>query len=300
MYGFAALRFSTALAVLLLAATVTESTLISVVICLSFGHIILALYYSWSRVTRIYAERKEIGWPILAVLVAVLVTMIFDWPSILFYFWLHHTFNEYYFQNKHLPFAQKTPLLITGRYVLETAIYFSIARQDFWNLLQVNFSEVWLTSSFFLAVLFFAWTCFRTRKEVPSSEIKGLWSVAAVGIAFSLFSLFIYPGTQDHIILYHFTLWSLYPIGKMRKMGGRAVRNYVFQTIVLTAIIVPFTPLMFNIGKFTNEQLSFLIRMMGFFHISTSYALSEYHPQFIRNLFKIRQPNPTVPLAKAV
>lgn len=257
------------------------SSLVSILFALTISHNTLAFVYSKSQRKYLAENWRSHFTPLLILGVLISVMMAYDAPAIHFLFAIHHVFNEVFLVQRRLPGVPKA--LQISRIILATFVFYSATRDTATYLpeFHVYFWQLTVIASgvLFMGVLFWK------RKELPKGWITKEIFFEGSSFAVGLWCAFNQSGTLDHVLLYHFLLWSVYPLQKLWQNGLRPTFNYVFWTLFLFGIALPFTPLSYNWGGLNLDELSHITRITAYFHFCSSFALSQAHPMWIRRWF---------------
>ena len=260
----------------------TEYRLFSTVLILvSFSHYLMFFYYSRKKLYEYFF--KEFSFKPLSVLFILFVSFFaayYDQPHIVFFFWLHHVWNETYLN---LSVNEKLPNhYLSSKFLFESLLYLAIV-----NGFVKDYFHVDISSMTYLGLIFTSVTIMFVSSYLVFERKRFLNDVAfsLFGILFALFSIFGSGGTIDHILLYHFLYWMIYPL-TFKHMDKNL--SYILLTLLSVLIFVPFTPV-FPVDLVTENEANRLIRIFGYIHILFSLGVSYYHPEFIRNIFMKEQ-----------
>lgn len=252
-----------------------ESSFLWCAYSVGFAHYMLALYYA--RAPLRAATRAG---PQLLSLAGLGVLSLFLYQidfSLVVYFGLHHALNEAYGRGR----TADAPRLAAAAAVFQGVAYATVLRSvpQF-----AGIDEIWFWAALAVAALWFAGELQGVRSPTRAQRI----AVAAPEIATALLvvvSLVVRP-TFVQFVLYHFLLWMLLPVDRLRARGEDAVRRYAVLSIVVTGLCFLVSPigvpaLRLPIWLF-NEQFLF----WSYAHITLSFALSDAHPAWLVRLLR--------------
>lgn len=260
----------------------------SILITISFSHYFMSLYYSRRRITEIYSNLPHNQLKLLLLLAFAFGAAIYDQPNMVFVFWLHHVWNEVYIMDEkvHLPDSAFRNGMLWRRFLFESAVYFSVARNSLNYWAHIPISAFWL--SVILVLTFINYVAFTwSNKQLLRSTKTADFLFSSLGLVFGIISLESIGGTVDHPLFYHFIFWTMYPFSSFLKNRGSAQKRYILETMISILIFLPITP-MIALGDFSDDTLNRWVRISGYIHIVTSLALSRYHPRFIQKIFSIQ------------
>jgi hypothetical protein len=249
---------------------------------IAFVHYGLALYYSRRRILAVAQNTSSLV-PALLVLSGggVLYASQF---SLLVYFGVHHIFNEVYLLDRKFPVTegeQRRGLRIAAVF-LNAAIYATLLR---------HYSELaWIEPAFLLGSLFLFYGLFFYRLNLlrPVLGVKGMIDSSvfeAFGLVLVLSSFFV-RFDLNHIVLYHFIFWSLYPIEKFKKLGDGALWRYAAISVVMVTGFVLFSPVGAAGGTVSENLYYQQFIFWSYAHITLSFVLSDAHPAWITRWFR--------------
>lgn len=287
----------------------SQKTWISIVYGFGFAHYVMAMIYSKGQLADTVKQPYALV-PSFSIVVLG-AALYFGQVSLLFYFSLHHAFNEAFILNAGLPRDNSDVKAFRGSAVLvHLFLYFLILRR------QASFSFTPSNPLYSLAlglysgnryllpylaigglaisyVIFFYYLSrirslmnLRTLIENCGFELLGLIVLAAsIQVRFSYL----------HIVLYHFVFWSLFPLPKMWTLGRADLVRYLGLTIVCTAAFLLLSPIGLFPSRYATSMFQQQFMLWSYIHITSSFLLSNAHPEWIVNLFR---PKAAVP-AKA-
>lgn len=269
---------------------------------LGFAHYLLALVYAKRQFLEV-AHQANLFVPLCSVLVLGVGLYVSN-VSLLFYFVLHHAFNEIYVLNQTTPVQNEAVRKLRGSAVLlHVLLYLFLLRHVIvpdvgelnpahLALLQRLGRRGWMNPQLLFAGLAVAYVAFfyylyrirsfvdvRIRLDNCAVELFGL---VAVVVSFYVQFAFL------HLVFYHFAFWALFPAAKMYTQAPRRLLAYIGLTTVSLAGFLLLSP----IGMFSSQlhpttfQKYFVF--FSYLHITASFVLSNAHPQWIVDLFRPR------------
>ncbi|QXP85938.1 hypothetical protein ABZN20_16760 [Methylococcus sp. ANG] len=249
---------------------------------IAFVHYGLALYYSRHRILAVAKDASSLA-PALAVLSGGLALYASQF-SLLVYFGVHHVFNEVYLLDRKFPVTegeQRRGLRVAA-VLLNAAIYAALLR---------HYSELaWIGPAFLFGGLFFFYGLFfyRLNQMRPVLGVKGMIDSSifeVFGLLLVLSSFFV-RFDLNHIVLYHFIFWSLYPIEKFKRLGDGALWRYAAMSVVMVAGFILFSPAGVAGGAVSESLYYQQFIFWSYAHITLSFVLSDAHPAWITRWFR--------------
>jgi hypothetical protein len=261
-------------------------TWLALVYSLGFAHYLLSLIYAKRQFTEL-AQQPNLFVPVFSVVILGAGLYLSNF-SLLFYFVLHHSFNEVYVLNHTTPIDNEDVRKFRGSAVLLHALlYFFLLRNAVASDLRW-----WVNPQLLLAGLAVAYVAFfyylyrlnpfldlRTRIENCSFELLGL---AAVAVSFYVQFAFL------HLVFSHFVFWAVFPASKMYTQDPGKLLSYIGLTTLFLALFLLLSP----VGVFSSQlspgifQKYFIV--WSYIHITASFVLSNAHPPWIVDLFRPR------------
>jgi hypothetical protein len=296
------LRVASILATLLVVAySPTQKILLNIVYSLALAHYVLAFVYSRRQITD--AFRQPYGLVPLLSIVFLGAGLYAGQFSLLFFFGLHHAFNEAFIMRATLSADDPDVKSLRGSAVLvHFLLYlFILRRQAGFTLGSSNPFYTFVTgygavSKYLPFILLvgalvasygvFFYYLYRLRRLLTARtliencglEILGLVVAAA---SFTVFFSYLY------FVLYHVVFWSLFPLPKISAAGKAQLGWYLGLSAACVAAFVVISP----IGPvFTSRYAAYLFQkqfiLWTYIHITSSFLLSNAHPEWIVNLFR--------------
>ncbi|HEY1373569.1 MAG TPA: hypothetical protein VGH50_13955 [Candidatus Binatia bacterium] len=270
------------------------------VYAVTFAHFAVSLIYSRRQVAQ--AFKQPYGLVPLLSIALITVGLYFGQVSLLYYFALHHAFNEAFILSGTLPSENDDVKAFRGSAVLvHLFLYFFILRGQAGFTLS-PWSPIYplvagrtggnryllsylLAGGFAASYAVFFFYLYRIRRfldrrtliENCGGEIVGLFiAVVSLSVTFSYL----------HVVLYHVISWTFYPIPKLWAQGARQLGAYLGLTILSLAGFLLVSPL----GLFSSRYAVMIFQkqfiMWTYIHITASFVLSNAHPDWIVNLFR--------------
>ncbi len=259
-----------------LAASVSYGTLVSVVFAFAVSHILLAVPYSGRQLRALAGNPGKFGIPAALLLGMAAASILLDRPAMFLVFGFHHVCNETFFAQQR--FSQRSGLLALARAVLHASVYASVARSELVPI-GLALSLPLLGGVTVAAFAAFAACLWVNRNENSSTD----FAYELLGPAAVVASLYAGSATLDHLLTYHFIFWAAFPVRTLSAKGG--LGTYVAASAGLFGVALLFTPLTLHWGSLDEAGLSRVTRVLGYFHIYSSIALSRAHPAVLRRWF---------------
>ncbi len=252
---------------------------------ISFGltHYLLSFYYAASRMRGLVAS-PALALPLVSLGLLLTVVYFLKFPLEI-YFGIHHACNEGYLRRYHRQ-AKDTPdpQLPALSTLFHLAAYLCILRHDAY-VSQVPEAWLWL----FLAVsglLYARQVSIGNQQQQGLARLKGTsveWlMLAAVGVSLLVEITFL------QMVMYHFVLWTIVPIPMLRAAGTHKLVEYALLSVATLSLFVVLTISQLGASVVPFSALFSQFYFWSYVHITTSFALSAAHPDWIVQLF--RQP----------
>ncbi len=265
---------------------VTQTSLeifVSLIFILSVSHTLLAIYHSRNRAHAVAEKGAAQSWAFAALIGASAVCIYFDSPTMYYLILFHHVLNETFTSSENDAFRSKT---FQGLFILfEIALFVSCSPDEFNQLffyLPLRLKLAFLVVGFVLLALN------SSRLHSDKNFKPAFFAFIGFGFIGGLFSLTVQPLNIDFLIFYHFLFWLSYPALKGFSLTKKMQWHYVVQTSVLAALALPLTLLVKTPISLNVDQMSHVTRILAYFHIFSTLALSASNPKFIRNFFGSR------------
>ncbi|MBI3248950.1 MAG: hypothetical protein HYZ50_20810 [Deltaproteobacteria bacterium] len=263
---------------------------------LGLAHYLASLIYARKQVVE-FARQPDLFVPLFSILMIGAGVYLSRFP-LLIYFAFHHAFNTAYMLNRTLPADNPNVRAFRGCVVLlHLFLYFFLLRAGaaleigrsnpfaFLALQRSSLPATALLAGLTICYGGFFYYLYRLRSvltrqtliENCSLELLGLGAVAA-----SFYLNFSFMA----VVFYHFVFWALFPLLKMYELGVGKLASYVGVTVLSLAVFLLLSP----IGMFSFLFPPLLFRqqfyLWSYLHITTSFVLSNAHPQWIVQLFR--------------
>lgn len=256
---------------------------VSLVIGFGFAHYLLSFYYARAGIRAAVTQLPMLV-P-LASLCALLVVVYFLGFPLEIYFGIHHACNEGYLRRNNSQGQGSDPeQLKAARTLLHLAAYLCILRFD---PMVSQLPAAFLWSFLVIAAVIYLVAFLAARAVAPPGRAgllgeSGVELVALLMVGVS----FLTQITFLQVVMYHFVLWTIAPIPAIRERGMNQLAEYVLLTAgsLLFFIALIMSQLFSSYLSLSFFYSQFII--WSYIHITTSFALSSSHPQWIVNLFR--------------
>ncbi len=258
---------------------------VNLVFCLILSHYFLSFVASRKIAFEKARQWKQIGAASGILFIGMASLIIFDWPIMVFVFGAHHVFNEVYIQQRGMTESSVPTHLRALSVLLEALIYLAATRSDVEALLDVQVD----TYAYILPIALVSGTTLLVsiRAGRDNIHIRQNLLYLALGLAGTALSFWTDVSGFDYLLLYHYVWWFFFPLKKMvAEKSVQKISLYLAWNLVLSATVFPLTPLGLNSVSLTWDSFNWLSRVGGYFHILSSLALSNAHPQWIRSRFQ--------------
>jgi hypothetical protein len=266
----------------------------SAVTSIGFGHYLLSVWYARGRLSGL---GRELGTalPTLGAVIGGSLMYLVGLPLIV-YFAAHHVCNEAYITASISDgLAQNRRRRLRAMAIaLHFVLYFTLLRSEFATLfirrgyiasaadmLQPSvyvFIPLMLTyAGYFVAV-------FRARKDLDRRSLLELSVVEIAGIALLAVS-FVTPIRFLDVVCYHFVFWWFFPASKLAKRGRAAVVQYAAWMMTLVGATFLLSPAVLPDYPFKESMYLRQFLLWSHIHITSSFFLSNAHPEWIRRWF---------------
>ncbi len=303
------LRILTILIVVVSVTTVpTPKAWLAFVYSIALAHYLMALIYSRRQIAEAFRQ-PHVLLPLFSV--AILGTTMYMASFLLiFYFGLHHAFNEAFILRGTIPAEDDNVKAFRGSAVIvHLMLYLFIVRRQAGIVLGpanplfglaggrsgTYLSLFLLLGALAVAYVFFFYYLYRIRRFLDLKSLIENCGFELVGLVVALVSIQVFF-SYLHVVLYHVVFWTLFPLPKIASMGMKQLASYLGLTAVFSAAFLLLSPL----GLFPSRYASALFAQQFYIwtvvHITSSFLLSNAHPEWIVNLFRSKAP---AALAKA-
>jgi hypothetical protein len=294
---------SVLLCVLLASGAQNLNNWVFLVYSLTFAHFAVSLVYSRRQVAD--ALRQPYGLVPLVSLALITTALYFGQVSLLYYFAFHHAFNEAFILSGTLPAENDDVKAFRGSAVLvHLFLYFLILRGQAGFTLS-PWSPVFpliagrtggnrylllylLAGGFTASYALFFFYLYRIRRLLTRRTLLENCGAEIVGIFIAVVSLSV-TFSYLHVVLYHVISWTFYPIPKMWAQSGRQLAAYVGLTVASVAGFLLISPLGLFPTRYAVAVFQKQFILWTYIHITSSFVLSNAHPDWVVNLFRRRK-----------
>jgi hypothetical protein len=266
----------------------------SAVTSIGFGHYLLSVWYARTRLSKLGSERGTAATTLGAVAGGGFLYVI-GFPLII-YFAAHHVCNEAYITSgiSDRMRLDRRRQLRAAAVILHTLLYFTLLRSEF---AQVFVRRGYVSSAvdmlqpsiYFFIPLLLAYagyfvTLYRVRNEVDRQSLLELSIVELAGIGLLAVS-FVTPIRFLDVVCYHFVFWWFYPASKMAQRGPAPVLQYAAWMVALVGATFLLSPAVLPDYPFRDSIYLKQFLLWSHIHITSSFFLSNAHPEWIRRWF---------------
>jgi len=240
----------------------------------------MAFYYSKRQCVALAGPDPHLFALISLVLLTAL--MVFSEASLLLYFGAHHALNEgYLWRPLRTEDARLGRTLSAIRALLHFFLYAFILRHS----AELNtVPELFLVFALLLCYALLFYKLLRhARMDWWRLLSYSRFEILALGIAG--LSLFIDISFLQ-MVIYHFILWTLYPLRSIAGQGAGQVLSYAGLTASCLGFFLLLSPLGLFAYSLSNSLFYQQFYLWSYIHISASFALSNANPAWIVSLFR--------------
>lgn len=253
---------------------------VSIMLLLSVSHTILATYYSYPRFENVF---KGGAGQRLALTVLLLISFYCIYRDALPMYYLilfHHVLNEVYTTIEIKDESKNDKYIFSSFLLFETLVFLNCSPLEF----SYAFFKLNTDILFILQIISYLTICY----FIFRSRIKktAFFTFVSLGMAFSSFSYFVHTLNIDFLIIYHFTFWLVFPALKTWTITNKFQTAYWGQTFILMIIFLPFTLIFPNDLSYSVNKMSYITRVLAYFHIFTTLAVSPSNPLFVKKFFE--------------
>jgi hypothetical protein len=255
----------------------------NLVYVLAFVHYFMALPYS-VRQAREAVASPGFAFKTMGLLGAAGLFVTFRWLPLVYYFGIHHAFNEAY-QIDQLTREKQHPSirnLRTSAVCLYLLVYLFLLRHRA-ELEYIRFEALAAALACGYGVYFyFLWRCRRllNRSEIIDNCAAEVVSFLAVTLSFFYTVQFLF------IVAYHFIYWSLRPIPKLYEKSRSGLAAYLGLTGIVFIAAFALSPK--GLFPYAVEGSLFYKQFIfwSYLHITLSFIVSDFHPRWIVQFFR--------------
>ena len=256
---------------------------IGCVFALGLAHYTISVFYSRLQIVDLYRSPQRLI-PLLSLGAWGGILFLGSFPLVWF-FALHHAFNESYLLRRSV--SSGAPGVREFRSVgvlLHVFLYLTLLRHDpALQFIPAEFLFAGLGASYVMFALYLS----RIRQNLTRSAIVENCGFELLGIAVLVASVF-FKFSFLQVVMYHFVFWMLYPLPKLWSSESSELSIYLGMTIVCLSLFVWLSPRTANASDMFQTTYFEQFTLWSYFHITTSFALSNAHPDWIIRLFRPR------------
>ena len=288
-----------------------EVVWVAIVMSLGLGHYLLAIVYSQRQIIQSFSQPAS-AVPLLILLLlgstlylpvigAARVLPTYRQIVLLFFFGLHHVFNEVFLTSRLITpqHYARTWLYRTNGVVLHLLLYFFLLRND--PILRLTFYDISLESArhlvnalfagLIVSYLVFFFSLYQMRRYLRGARWIDACAFELGAVALIVISFGRYRFEFLDIVCYHFIFWVIYPATKLWSQGRGPLLRYVLWTVALTGGLLLVSPIGVVPYKYGLDRPSFYseqFTLWSFIHITGSFAMSNANPWWIVRWFRPR------------
>jgi len=266
------------------ACTLGNQTFQVIVFVLGIAHYFLAAFYSKRHFKDVASNFKTLS--LFGLVTASGTGLYFFNVPLIWLTLFHHNFNEVYMRDAFRTRSESTKRLRVSCVILNMFLFCSILRHHA-GIRFIN--HEFLLGGVVVSTVWYVIELLRNRHRLTTREL--IDSTFYEIVSFGLLALSLYQRlTLTHFFLYHFVYWALYPLPGILKKGTRSVAIYGG----LHALLLPIIWALSAQGPFSlsDRVLAIIFPLLGFTHISMSFALSLAQPSWVTNIFRTRPRTP--------
>lgn len=280
-----------ATAAVVLAWGTAPATFVWVTYSIGFGHYFLALRYSTNQLRQI-AETPQRMVALVGLLLLSVALYRYELTFVV-YFGIHHALNEAY--SRRGGETARLPAFGASAFVLQALAYVAMLG---WNPRFIGLDPAWLWVGFAAATGPYIYGVLRLRGESATASLFEICAPEISAAAMVALSLFV-PLTFIQIVLYHFLLWTVLPLPRIRQRHGNALGEYVGLSVVAIGVALLLSPLGPSSIRLGSEVFAQQFFFWSYLHITLSFGLSDAHPAWIVRLCRGSAPGKATPLVGA-
>lgn len=247
---------------------------------LGFAHYLLALRYSAGQIRQI-ADAPVQLLSLLGLALFGVALYQFDFPLFI-YFGLHHALNEAYLRRA----AAAAPAVLSGvdapAAAFHALAYLAILR---WSPELAGIDPGWIWVGFAAATALLARALWPLRARLPGRQLLALCAPEIAAVALLVLSLFVRV-TFLQLVFYHFAIWAVLPVERIRARGAAALGEYGALSVAMLGLFLLLSPLGPPPTRIGTARFTELFLVASYLHITLSFALSDAHPRWAIRLFR--------------
>lgn len=280
----AAIRVLTVAFLLVYRMVLPDSAYPAFFIAMVIGHNVATVIFSRHRMLGV-SRRPAMYWKIAIVAVLGLWSWQYYQTTFLYIFCLHHALSETYTLNPVDSSGAEWEKLSWIRMGLNCFVFLQLAQR------QPDFSPIPPSAILIIlvmfTVLFFGYVV-RVSSSINRGVLSGIVIFESIGIA-AAFLLDPAAIRFDDLILYHIVFWLFYPVYARREWQRLDLRSLARSSFVISiAVIGGLFALVFSTqlsGIASKTQWDMWARYTAYFHIWSSFFLSQLNPSWLRGFF---------------
>jgi hypothetical protein len=248
---------------------------------LAMAHFSLSYVYAKRQFTQLFMA------PVPLIPIAVVVGLaagLFAYGfSLVFYFWIHHIFNETYLMGRNSPTGDRTEerLFRASTLVVHSFAYFAVLNHT--NVLK-DIDPAYFYWGFAFSYILFLYSLYKVKSTIPRASFIDNCAFELFLPLLVVFSLYREISFYS-VICYHVVFWCFIPLPNLLKAGADKARNYIVLNIGLTVLFIALSPIGFVNYPLKGSFFFSQFILWSFLHISTSFALSRSQPAWITRWF---------------
>lgn len=249
---------------------------VSAVYSIGLAHYLLALRYSASQLRQISESRLQQVW--LAGLVLLAVALYQLDVSLIVYFGIHHALNEAYARRGGL--EPRLAGLGAPAAVLHGLAYVAMLG---WSPRYIGVDPVWLWVGLAVAGALYIRAVLQLRSETRTSSLLEVCAPEIAAAAMVALSLFVRL-TFLQIVLYHFLVWAVLPVGRIRQRRAGALAEYLGLSAAIVVAALMLSPIGPRAMRLSSNAFTQQFFFWSYMHITLSFGLSDAHPAWLVRL----------------
>lgn len=282
MFIISSIRILSIICVLGIIANTSATVWLPIFWSYALAHYALAFWYARKRFT-IFKELRT-ALPAFFFITLGLAAYILNFP-LLFFFGIHHAFNEVYLNSRCLPRINKKDQI---RYNIFGLLFHAFL---YLYLFRAYPIEHKIPSEYFayalaLSGLLYIGAIIQMQKQLKNADFFWLIFTEPAVAACLILLTQDWDMRVEYIIFYHVVFWTFFPIGAFYKKNPNQLINYFALTLLVIAFFTIFSPLIYsNPDHWQFYESQFYL--WGYIHITFSFFMSDAHPAWITRWFRV-------------
>lgn len=261
----------------------------SIVYSMAFGHYFIAFLFSQKQLKQV-TDQPHFVWKTMGLLSLGGLFYFRQWLPLLFYFGVHHAFNEVYQLDrvtKDRENASVRALRPAGAAVNLSVFLFLVRNQLYIDRRhpEAGFPFLPLAAALALSYAVYFYWLWRASRTLSLTELIDNGAAEIVSL-FMVYLSFHWVIRSNDIVAYHFIYWALRPVPGLAQTRPTELLKYS----ALTAFLFGFFFLVSPLGAASYPLQGSLFHkqfiLWSYVHITTSFALSDFHPRGIVRFFR--------------